>query len=269
MTYLVVALKVEALPLIRAFGLKLDNSHPFEIYKSNSVELIISGVGGARASQALTYIYTINKSVVDNNSFFLNIGTAGSSFLGVGEAFLASSIKQDGAKKVFYPDNLFSKTIKKAELTSSIAPAVVSDKNSNYDQEAYGFSEACESLLYTHQFGIFKIISDNLDDRSFKKEFINEIFSKHTETISNYIEAVQERFDFEILGHKERKDIKNLSEKLGFSFSQQVMFNNYAKYYKINQGDFAKFLDNYAKIGISNKHNRNKIFSDVRQFLLT
>jgi hypothetical protein len=268
MIYIFVAFKAEAKPLIEAFGLKASHSSPFLIYSSSDIHLVISGVGATAIAQALTYTYMLERDSIDKNSFFINIGTAGSSYLDIGDMIICSKVEQEGFKKAFYPDNLLSSHIKKTPLTTSLHPQTSSDTKANYDMEAYGFCEACERLLFTHQFGVLKIISDNLSDSSFKKEHIEAIFAKNIDSIKRYFSDIKDGYDFEILSLKEKKELENLLDCLKLSFTQSMMLKNYAKYYKIRHGDFVDFLDYYAKINPTNKHNRNKIFNDVRQFLL-
>ena len=89
MINLVVALKAEARPLIRYYG--LHDRHPdtaFPVYQGTGMTLIVSGPGKVAAASATAWLQdAVNR---EQRSAWLNIGIAGHAAYAVGDGFIAN-----------------------------------------------------------------------------------------------------------------------------------------------------------------------------------
>lgn len=76
MIYIAVALGIEAKPIIDYFNLKRDNGiKKLQLFRSERITLIITGVGILKSAIALTHI--LSQMKIEENDIFLNIGICG------------------------------------------------------------------------------------------------------------------------------------------------------------------------------------------------
>jgi len=267
--FLFCALAIEARVFIDRFGLKKISNRP-EVYVSSRYVLAITGVGSLAVSNTLGYIVGKFENEIDKNSVFVNIGTASSASMPIGSLFLINACSKEGEKKSFYPD-IFTKTdIALSSLLSLDLPINAKESAKDgvlYDMEGYGFCSAANSYLQTHQYQLIKIVSDNLSDNLFSKEFIYGLFTERLSFIENFLDSL--KLDLHILDRFESAEIDGFCERLNFSFTQKEEIKELFFYYKLGNKSVTKFLEKYDKICSKNKTNRNKIFKDVRQSLVT
>ena len=155
---IVVAMKREAMPLIKYWNLK-ENSKKFYINKKKGINLIISGIGKKKAENAT--IYLARKTNI--NSFFLNIGIAGHKNYKLGEIILISKITDNKNKYSWYPSLLWKTKIKKGSLLTVRFPKIRYTTNNLYDMEAAGFFRGARNFVGPEKVQCLKVISDNKD----------------------------------------------------------------------------------------------------------
>ena len=161
------ALYSEAKAIIDALELKQYDTKPFKIFKNNSTILVVSGIGKENTLNALSTVfdkYKILKAI--------NIGTAGCSDKErkVGELFCTNH-------KLDTIDHMKLNTVNgpQTHLSSLIT------HHSLYDMEASHFEEFCKKYLDQKNILVFKVISDHLDDKIPKKEFVYKLISSSFE----------------------------------------------------------------------------------------
>lgn len=169
MLYITTALYLEASPFIKEFGLKKNRAHTrFEVFESEDITLVITGVSELQAAIALTYVFTIkNPTAAD---CLLNFGFCGSLIkeFTLGELVLCNKLISQGSSRACYPDLpprhpfqeasiLSSKTIITKELTPSLT---ASPRTELIDMEAYGIYQAALHFLSQHQMFFLKMVSD-------------------------------------------------------------------------------------------------------------
>ena len=161
MINLVVALPVEARPLIAHFGLLPVFTHgPFRCYQSNDTFLVVSGVGKLNAAAAVAYLHALEGGKVGD--IWLNIGTAGHDNLQVGSGYLAASILDADTNKKWVPMQLSDEKLATIHLVSLARPTDSYGGNFTYDLEASAFFEIAQRCSREGMVQCFKIISDNL-----------------------------------------------------------------------------------------------------------
>ncbi len=158
MLFFVIALKAEAQPIIKHFKLKLFKDKRYNIYVSDDIALIVSGVGKINAAIATTYLAMLFPKDIKT---FLNIGIAGHVDLKKGSSILAHKITDDGSKKALFPSIVFDLNILSKEV-------ITVDKSRDcylgdfvYDMESFAFFKAASKFSLVDLIHCLKIISDN------------------------------------------------------------------------------------------------------------
>lgn len=266
MNLIFTALPIEGRAFIDYFKLSHIPKEPFDIYKNNALALVITGTGSVNTAIAIAYIYGKYKDLIDANSTFINYGTAGANNLDIGSLYLAHTVTTEGHKKIFYPDNITPFQLPEKKLITSDTPVTEGEANTLYDMEAYGFCQACDKFLLTHQYAILKSVSDNLSNDFFDKKAIKILAEKSIPYIEKLISY---GVHTEVLTKEERRAIEDFFDRAGFSFSQKEALMPLFAYYKLNNNKVTIFLENYATIYAENKTDRNQIFNHVRQSLIS
>ena len=169
MLYIATALYLEASPFIKEFGLKKNLTHTkFEVFESDEITLIITGVSELQAAIALTYLFTIKKPTISD--CLLNFGFCGSltKEYALGELILCNKLSSQGNPRTCYPDLppihafqeasiLSSKTIITKEVSNDL---MLSPQTKLVDMESYGIYQAAIHFLSQHQMFFLKMVSD-------------------------------------------------------------------------------------------------------------
>ena len=77
MIYILTALRPEADGLIKQYQLKKVKDKPFEVFSSEEMKLVVSGVGKINAAAATSYILSDSDINYNHEDFFLNFGICG------------------------------------------------------------------------------------------------------------------------------------------------------------------------------------------------
>ncbi len=97
MIHLVVALAAEARPIARHLGLRgSDETAPFRLYRSESIRLVVTGVGRNACAAGAAYAFAKAGEVRD--AAWINVGVAGHATAEIGSAFVAAKIR-DGWRR--------------------------------------------------------------------------------------------------------------------------------------------------------------------------
>ncbi len=161
MTHFISALKCEALPIIRHYGLrKLQRAELFNIYvnDNHNITMTISGIGKIAAAAATAYSYSILAS--KPNEVWLNLGVAGHRSYAIGDIYLASRIEDEGSARAWYPQLLFETPVPVASLLSLDQPSTEYSEQM-FDMEASGFIATCSRFAGAELTHSIKVIADN------------------------------------------------------------------------------------------------------------
>lgn len=160
MINLVVALTVEARPLVDHFSLRED-SRPrgFRIFTGDDVRLIISGIGKMNAAAAVAYLHAFASGVADEA--WLNIGIAGHGQFPLGQAIHAVRITDEATQRSWYPPQIVTMPGLAASVVTVERPMTNYATDSAYDMEASGFYSSAVRFATGELTQCFKIISDN------------------------------------------------------------------------------------------------------------
>lgn len=161
MLHFICALKCEALPLLRHFGLQHHGSADlFSCYlnESSAMSLTITGVGAVNAAAGT--MHAIHRFQARQHHAWLNVGIAGHKNLPLGSARLANRIEDAAGTALWFPQILLSSPVPSCGLTSMAAPAS-SYGDAMIDMEAAGFYASASRAGTAELIHCLKIISDN------------------------------------------------------------------------------------------------------------
>lgn len=154
---IVTALHCEARPLIDFFALKCwSEAGGFQIYRSDKVSLIVSGIGKLSAATAVGYLQSLSP-----HKCWLNVGVAGHRNATLGSPFLANAIHDSHLERTLYPAFVFTPPCPTASVMTVDRPENDYMEDSLYEMEAYGFHRAATRFTTIELVHCLKIVSDN------------------------------------------------------------------------------------------------------------
>ena len=164
------ALLCEAQSIIEKYKLTLQNKNP-KIYASDSLLIVISGLGKDNTIKALEYVYNnflITKSI--------NIGIAGCNNrdIKIGELFCTN-------KKI---DGLLTANL---ETVTVVQTKCDKKETQLYDMEAQYFENVSLEYLKENDIFIFKIVSDYLEDTIKSKDYVKSLIQKKLIIMETYL----------------------------------------------------------------------------------
>ena len=160
MLTIVTALLCEAKPVISKYKLKkIAGNHPYQIYQSNELSVIISGVGKAASASATGYAHAIKASPA--YSAWLNIGMAGHSKLEIGSGFLVNKSHDRSTDQTWFPPIVFEPPCTIDKLVTVDRPESEYKFEGGVDMEASGFYSTASRFTTSELVQSYKVVSDN------------------------------------------------------------------------------------------------------------
>ncbi|HHW30970.1 MAG TPA: nucleoside phosphorylase [Clostridiaceae bacterium] len=302
MVLFVVALMVEAAPIIDYFNLKKDmNVRAFTVYKNTDMALIVSGVGKLKSSAATAYICshcgTTEKDILINIGF---CGAYGSNYA-AGTLLLVNKITDADSNKDYYPDVLYSQNIPRVNLwcySKVVREKYISKSNQEYirksnfdevtinernndevnnsegnnekpffcDMESAGFMEAASRFVYAHNIVVLKIISDHLEPDDLDKKLLKSFVSKRMTQVESIIHELKElnsSIDVFSFSEEEKEVFDVIFVNFRFSEAMKQKFLKVMKILKLKGIEPVHFLQSYIKIKASSKLEGKKLLEDI------
>jgi nucleoside phosphorylase len=277
MTGVVCALRWEANPIIRYFGLKKDKeSNKPDIYYNDDMVLVISGVGMVRSSAATAFLYSkiTNFRPIKEIQSFINIGTCGclQKDIPLGKCFLANKISNIYSKKDFYPDILIKHNFAEANLITYSTPVFLPDNDISVekalvDMEGAGFFESSSIFLPPHKIFCIKIVSDMANPQSVSSQFIEDIIDKNMKDIEEFIYNQKKALlSKTVFSDNEKLLIETVAQKIRMTKAQYHSFYQLCVYKK-NRKQSLGCLNDYLSSNISDKAERSKFFEQIKESL--
>ena len=157
MIYIACAIYKEAKPLIEKYNLKRIDDGKFQIFRNDTVTLIITGSGQTNAAIALTYLLAKMRCTQDD--FVVNIGIC-AGLKEIGKAFFINKITDVATNRSYYPDVFYKHSFEEAEIFSG--QTILSEgAYILYDMEAAAIYQAAVKFVSTDRISFIKIVSDN------------------------------------------------------------------------------------------------------------
>lgn len=177
MTYIVTALKSEALPIIDFFNLLKNDDLKFKIFVNDKITIIISGIGKINSAIATTYLSP------QPNDKIINIGICGGTNHKIGEIFQIKKIIDKSSNKVVHIKNianLNATTITCCDLPQNDPKKF---KNTLIDMESFGFYEASCKFVEKENIQLIKIVSDKISDTILTPKEVHNLIYPHLKSI--------------------------------------------------------------------------------------
>jgi len=157
--HFVVALHCEAAPIIEFYKLKsIHNTLP-QVYRNESVCLVVTGIGGLACASAVGYLAGLLKS--DKCGVWINIGIAGHQQFSRGTVCLVRKVTELATGKAIYPSLPFSTRIPRADCFYVDRAEVQFNENGLYEMESFAFFKAAWRFCTIDYVHSIKVVSDN------------------------------------------------------------------------------------------------------------
>ncbi|NOY83436.1 MAG: hypothetical protein GXO96_01195 [Nitrospirae bacterium] len=223
MIHIVVALIHEALTLITHYKMKtLRGKHPFIIYKSGEITLIVSGIGKSSAAAAVGYLQALNRE--NGPSAWLNIGIAGHQQLPIGQGFIAHRIQDRANGRTYYPPQVLPFSLPSNNLITVDCVEKDYRENSAYDMEAAAYYSAAIRSSTAEFVQSYKVVSDNPQAPVTKitKTFVNTLIENRIHEIKNLIATLRSAIKPYREIHAPHPQFDTLIQRWHFTETQKV-----------------------------------------------
>lgn len=179
----VVALQLEAAPIITHFKLKRNMDESFwPVYQNDQHVLIVSGTGKTQAAMAAVWLLARWQDRAA--AALINWGLCGTNdpLLQPGDLVLADKIADMTSGRHFYPDLYKDWGIARRTLECHDQPVkremITDGRTVCVDMESAGIMEAARRILESHQTIVIKMISDHLEPDQLDRTRISELLAK-------------------------------------------------------------------------------------------
>jgi len=259
----VVALKPEATPIIRHFGLTaLPKSAEFPVYVGESINLIRSGVGHKASALATKYLADFLQEV--KFSAWLNIGIAGHRSFEVGVGVAVNKIVDAKTGKTWYPSALVSKNWSNDTIMCVEYPELQYKQDASYDMESAGFYEMASKISLNELILCYKVISDNRDHsvKNISKESVSRLIHSHIPNIELLVRVLNERAQLIMDRNSSEILATPFFENWRFSVTQQYLLRNL-----LNQCAVLGYEISVNSADIKNCRNSRQVMQKIRDKL--
>ena len=184
MVYIIVALLAEAKSIIKKYKLSKREDNFFLIFENNQICLIISGIGKINSSIATTYIIS---KIKESDLKIINLGMCTSKNINspIGEFIYISKLIDKSTNNSYHLHHKNGSSLTCVDQALNSSSTI---KSEFADMESIGFYLSAKKFINIENIYIIKVVSDILDDRVLKNDFINSIFEKNIDKISEYID---------------------------------------------------------------------------------
>ena len=160
---IVVAHGLEAKALVKMLGLERNHAATDFVEYSNSdkLRLLVSGIGKAAVTAAVTYLGEQQASDDSEIRAWLNIGIAGHRDAPLGSAWLGNKITDQNSGASAYPPQLIE-GLEVGSVVTVDEPENLYPLDAAYEMEASAFYTEATKYSTAELVQIFKVISDNL-----------------------------------------------------------------------------------------------------------
>ena len=158
MIRLLVALRSEARPLIRHFGLERVGEGRPAVWRGGELSLVVSGIGRAGVATAVRRLAAVGPP---ETCGWLNVGVGGHRSLPLGEIVLAREVfdaAEGGSWRLRPPAD---PPCALATVTTVDRPELDYPDDTVYDMEAAAFCSALSASVEPRRIQVTKVISDN------------------------------------------------------------------------------------------------------------
>ncbi len=220
MLNIVVALSIEAKPIISKFNLKSNGL----FYENENIKLIVSGQGKIKSAIATTLILSKNKAMT------LNFGIVGSNKFNIGDGFFINKIVDTDTNFNYYPDRFYE------PYEELFCVSKIGEYYSLVDMESSGFFEAAYKFLNVDDILLYKIVSDTPYKNS---DNIEDLINSHLEIIEFLINSKKKDNFFDEIDNF----IAYSENFFHLTSTQKTLFKDILVMYKLKNISFPKLYN--------------------------
>lgn len=222
MLFLITALSCEAEPLIDYFDLqKKESPHSFPLYQSESIHLIVSGVGRHNTAAAVGYLSGLFPI---SNHAWLNVGIAGHRDYEIGQGFFIHKCIDASSQTKYFPVFIKTTSSKSTSLITVDKPEKTFSSEHLYDMEASAFFAACSRFSTLELIHSFKVVSDN-QKNSFEKldkKIVSKLIFDQISPIEAMIKALKNlTTKLDTIHHFQEQDLTSFFFRWHFTATQK------------------------------------------------
>lgn len=267
------ALFPEAKPCIEILNLThFETNGKWNLYRNNEFALIVTGTGPIRAATTLSSVLSRLSFSNEIPKLIVNLGLTGARSAASGSCFLINQIRHHASGRTYIPDILVKHRFAEAGLLCVDKPlydkSVIPPHLDLADMESAGLFEAASHFLSPHQILLFKIVSDNLEQKSITSYHIENLLKPHLEDIFDHSRKVVSYFNIK---HDPIKNyhhlITELSQYFSLTLTQQRQLKNWSRHYILRKGSLS-FDDYIAQDPPKTPEQRKLLLHQLKNQLL-
>jgi hypothetical protein len=208
----------------------------FRIYRSESMALVVSGVGKSLSAAATGYLCGCSDGW--RNAPWINIGVAGHRTVDVGELIVANKIVDQSTAHSWYPPQLVSNVVNSTLITVD-KPEESYPERAAYDMEAAGFFPSATRCSSGELVQSIKVISDNPHQSiaSLNARSIEQLITKNLCEIEQFINRLGElSIEIKVLPHNGSLP-ESWANRWSFSVTQGHRLRRLLQRWKVLIGD--------------------------------
>ena len=187
----VIALHCEAKPVIDYYRLKKSPSHnAFDLYQSEDMQCVISGIGKINAAAATAWIAALNRNQLSIS--WLNLGTAGAARHPLGSIYWISKLIQQNTKKHWFPVPTFASGFATSDCISLDQASTDYHDSAIYDMEASAYFSTALRFSSAELVHCLKVISDNQQQKTgLDKVTISHLIDQNITAIDVFVQNLK------------------------------------------------------------------------------
>jgi len=230
----VIALKPEAAPIIKYFGLKpIRRNLPYPIYRDTvGIHwLTISGIGHTQSAKATTILKT--ESDAPPWSGWINIGIAGCGSNRYGTLYWVDKIASENSSFDEFPGIVLTTSLPRAELITVNRPSTDYSKETLVDMEGYSFFQTAAKFSCRELVILLKVVSDGptSDIRDLTSEKISSLINQNISKISDVVELTKTLSKAECRRIEIPEAYHLIIQQWHFTTSQKIKLNTLVRRY--------------------------------------
>lgn len=223
--HLVVALLPEARPLIEALSLRqavrATRRSPFPIFDGDDACLVLSGIGKVAAAGATA---TLAAYSGQPESAWLNVGIAGHSRLGVGEAMVAHEIRDRANGAGCFPPQLCDVSAPGGKVITVDRVEREMEEDAAYEMEASGYASIARRFSTAELVQAVKVVSDGPESEleSLTAPRIEELIAGRLEPVLELLGGLRALAAEALSWQVELDGVEELLERWHFTVSDEL-----------------------------------------------
>jgi len=193
MINIVCAMHCEAKPIIDFYQLKLDREAIYPVFRNETINLCVSGIGKMEMASAISYLFARCDEV--KNAAWLNVGIAGHTHHVIGSLLNINKVHDLNLDRNYYPGRIEKASGIACELVSTDKPGNGYPLDAAIDMESSAFLAIVQRYTVLDLVQILKIVSDNSEEdiEAIDKALVTKLVQNQITEIDKLVSTLQEQ----------------------------------------------------------------------------